>query len=169
MLFLPEKRSLMEIPQSKSKKKRDAEALQKLGIQLIGLTSLQLDSLPLTLELRQAIEEAKRIKSHGATRRQAQLIGKLMRAADAEEIRTAYEILLNAEKGKTASFHHAEQLRQRLLSDDSDALTDFIRMYQPADIQRLRQLIKQAIADRISGENSGAAKALFRFLRFYLS
>ncbi len=155
----------MEEPKSKSQKKRDAEALQNLGVKLIDLTTAKLDSLPLSPELRQAILVAKTIKSHGAVRRQAQLIGKLMRAIDAEALQAAYETLIATDKGQTAIFHQSEQWRQRLLSNDSEALTEFIDTYHPADIQKLRQLIVSAIKAQQSNKDLGASTALFRFIK----
>lgn len=80
---------------SKSARKREAEALQALGVQLVRLREEQLRQLPLTDALSTALREAKKLKSHGAIRRQAQLIGKLMRAADHEAIRSAYHALCN--------------------------------------------------------------------------
>ena len=74
---------------SKSQKKRDADALKKVGVELVALSVDKLDLLPLSEPLRSAILEAKRLKSHGAVKRQAQLIGKLMRSADHDDILAA--------------------------------------------------------------------------------
>ena len=94
----------MEEPISKSQKKREADALQKVGVQLIDLPLTKLDTIPLPENLRQAILDAKLIKSHGAKRRQAQLIGKLMRASDSDAIIEAYEAIVAEESSQTASF-----------------------------------------------------------------
>ncbi|HAT7073278.1 TPA: ribosome-associated protein [Legionella pneumophila] len=150
---------------SKSQKKRDAHYLQDIGIKFIDLSASKLDSLPLPDNLRQAITDARSIKSHGAKRRQAQLIGKLMRAADFEAILAAYEKILEEESSITASFHEIELWRDRLLQDGKDALTEFIDTYQPEDVQQLRQLIKKALDDQMKEKNTGAAKSLFRYLR----
>jgi ribosome-associated protein len=150
---------------SKSQKKREADFLQKMGIKFIELSMAKLDLLPLPENLYKAIVDAKSIKSHGAKRRQAQLIGKLMRAADAEEILAAYTKLLEEDSAVTASFHEVEHWRERLMSEDKEALTAFIETYNPEDIQHLRQLIKKAVDDQKKEQNTGAAKALFRYLR----
>lgn len=155
----------MEESKSKSQKKRDAEALQNLGVKLIGLTIAKLDLLPLSPALRQAILAAKLIKSHGATRRQAQLIGKLMRTIDAEALLAAYQNIIATEKGQTAIFHQAEQWRQCLLTKDSQALTEFIDTYHPTDIQKLRQLITRAVKALQNDKDSGASTALFRLIK----
>ncbi|MCL9683143.1 ribosome biogenesis factor YjgA [Legionella maioricensis] len=155
----------MEEPVSKSQKKREADTLQKMGVAFIDLSLTKLDSLPLTDNLRKAIIDAKSIKSHGAKRRQAQLIGKLMRSADYEAILAAYEQILEEDSAVTANFHEVELWRDKLIQDGKEALTEFIDIHQPEDVQQLRQLIKKAVDDRLKEKNSGAAKALFRYLR----
>lgn len=138
----------MDEPVSKSQKKRDADFLQKMGVKLIDLSLSKLELLPLPENLYKAIIDAKSIKSHGAKRRQSQLIGKLMRAADHEEILAAYERLLEEDKAVTASFHEVEHWRDRLLNEGKEALTAFIEAYQPEEVQHLRQLIKKAVDDQ---------------------
>ncbi len=155
----------MDEPVSKSQKKRDADALQKVGVELVGLSLAKLNTLPLPDNLYKAIMDAKLIKSHGAKRRQAQLIGKLMRAADYEAILEAYEQILEEDSAVTAGFHEVELWRDKLINEGKDALTEFIDSYQPEDVQQLRQLIKKAVDDQLKEKNTGAAKALFRFLR----
>lgn len=155
----------MEEPVSKSQKKRDADFLQKMGVKFIDLSLTKLDALPLSDQLYKAIVDAKSIKSHGAKRRQAQLIGKLMRACDYEAILAAYHQMVEEESAVTASFHEVELWRDKLMSEGNEALTEFIDAYQPDDVQQLRQLIKKAITDKAKEKNTGAATALFRNLR----
>jgi ribosome-associated protein len=155
----------MEDIKSKSQKKREAEDLQKLGVNLLHLTLDKLDTLPLPERLKQAILEAKRIKSHGAIRRQTQLIGKLMRTSDFAAINEAYESIMAQDKAQTADFHVLEHWRDQLIQGGNDALTAFIAEYQPTDIQHLRQLIKKAVDEKKNEKNMGASKALFRYLR----
>jgi ribosome-associated protein len=77
-----------ELKPSKSAKKREYLALQKLGEELITLKESELASLPLDDDLLEAIQEAHRIKARGALRRQKQYIGKLMRFIDPEPLLT---------------------------------------------------------------------------------
>lgn len=80
---------MTELKPSKSARKREYLAAQKLGEELITLKPSELDQLPLDEDLLQAVVEARQIKAHGALRRQKQYIGKLMRELDAEPIRSA--------------------------------------------------------------------------------
>ena len=77
---------------SRTRKKNEARALQRLGKQLVALSTGQLETLALPDELLAAIELARKIRSHGARRRQIQYIGALMRQhIDPHPIETALE------------------------------------------------------------------------------
>lgn len=78
---------MTELKPSKSARKREYLALQKLGEELISLKRTELDSLPLDEGLFEAVMAARQIKAHGALRRQKQYIGKLMRHIDPEPLR----------------------------------------------------------------------------------
>ena len=53
---------------SKSQRKRDAHALQALGVQLVALSAAQLARLELPEALLEAIVAAQRVRSHGRAR-----------------------------------------------------------------------------------------------------
>jgi len=73
--------------------KREYIARQKLGEALIRLQESDLRAMDLDEDLLDALLEAKRLKKHGALRRQKQYIGKLMGRVDPEPIRAALERL----------------------------------------------------------------------------
>ncbi|MFI4905375.1 MAG: ribosome biogenesis factor YjgA [Steroidobacterales bacterium] len=74
---------------SRSARKRQAEALQKLGVALSRMRPAQLLRLQLPEKLLEAILEAQRLRSRVALGRQRQYIGRLMRDIDAEPIERA--------------------------------------------------------------------------------
>jgi ribosome-associated protein len=76
---------------SRTQKKNEAKALQRLGEQLVALPFSQLETMELPDKLLTAIESARKIKSHGARRRQIQYIGALMRHIDPQPIETALD------------------------------------------------------------------------------
>jgi ribosome-associated protein len=76
---------------SRTRKKNEDRALQRLGEQLAALPRVQLAAMELPDELLTAIESARKIKSHGARRRQMQYIGVLMRHIDLQPIQTALD------------------------------------------------------------------------------
>ena len=77
---------------SKSQRKRDAQALQTLGVQLVALSTAQLVRLELPEALHEAVIAAQQMRSYGARTRQMQYIGKVMRQLEPavlSRIRTA--------------------------------------------------------------------------------
>jgi ribosome-associated protein len=71
---------------SRSARKRNAEAMQKLGERLIALKPVQLQRFELPPELLDALLEAHRLRSRAALARQRQYIGRLMRGIDPEPV-----------------------------------------------------------------------------------
>jgi ribosome-associated protein len=86
--FRPGGRGDPETP-SRSQRKRDALALQKLGVALTRLRVTQLATLDLPDQLRAAVLEAQRLRTRPALARQQQYIGKLMRHLDPAPIEQA--------------------------------------------------------------------------------
>jgi ribosome-associated protein len=153
---------------SKSQQKRDADILQDIGIELVKLQSVKLDELPLDEILKSEIIAARKITSHGALRRQYQLIGKLLRAADHEDIIEQFNKIKAEDKSQTANFHMIEKWRDRLIYEGGEALTAFISQYSPEDIQHLRQLVKKAVLEHSKNTSTGASRALFKYIRDYI-
>ncbi|HAF87267.1 MAG: hypothetical protein CMF38_03770 [Legionellaceae bacterium] len=155
--------------QSKSAKKRQAHLLTDIGSELVNWPPAHLESLPLTPMIAEALAHARTLKSHGAKRRQAQLIGKLLRAVDFEALEQAYLAVKASHDAKSVQFHELEHWRRRLLDDTRLALTDWVKAYPTTDVQHLRQLIRKAQQEQQHSAEMHAQRALFRYLRtFYL-
>jgi ribosome-associated protein len=69
---------------SRTQRKNASLELTQLGEQMVDLRAERLAELALPEQLQDAIVEAKRLKSFGAKRRQAQYIGKILRKLDDE-------------------------------------------------------------------------------------
>ena len=110
---------------SRSAKKRQSSALQDLGAELTKLPVSELDRLPLTPDLLEALRLYARISNREGRRRQLQFIGRLMRGVDAGPLAEAIEARRNGQQADAARLHLAEQWREKLLSAaeaDVDAL-----------------------------------------------
>lgn len=140
---------------SKSQVKRDMLALLDLGNQLVELSTDRLKQLPLSETLFEAIRLAKRTTSREGRRRQIHYVGKLMRYADADAIRTQLDIWANGSREQTLAMHRLEALRDLLIKDD-EALTGLLSAYPGADIQQLRTLIR---ASRKEAQSNAALQA----------
>ncbi|MHB1949706.1 MAG: ribosome biogenesis factor YjgA [Gammaproteobacteria bacterium] len=145
---------------SKSQRKRDMQALQKIGETLVGLPDVQLDKIPLSGRLLDAVMEARSLKSFEAKRRQMQYIGKLMRDVDPTPIEEALTKIQFKHQQNKAQFHKIERWRDGLIAEGDKLLEEFLNQYPQTDRQQLRQLIRNA-----QQKKSGADTELFRYLR----
>ena len=112
----------------------------KLGEQLVALKDSELVTMELSADLLNAVRAAARMKSHGARRRQKLLIGKLMRQADAEQIRMQLAALGASDRREKKLFAGAERWRDKLVNDNKQALDDFETHIGASDAE-LRQLL----------------------------
>ena len=100
-------------------------ALKELGEKLIALSESDLGDFSLDEKLHKAIRDAASIKSHGALRRQKQLIAKLLRDVDPEPIRAHLARLTSDVIREKRLFAKAERWRDRLVTDGADAMQEF--------------------------------------------
>lgn len=155
-------------PPSKGELKRHAQSLQELGEALIAAPDSVLDQLPLSEKLRDAIDLARRITSHGALVRQKQYVGKLMRHVDDAPIRAALEAEEASRKHESRRFHAIERWRDRIIAEGEPAIAALLAEQPAFDGDKLRQL---AAGARVEGDTEGsqrAARALFRALNTVL-
>ncbi len=148
---------------SKSQLKREANALQELGEELMELAPADLERIPMEDSLREAILDA-RAMTKGALKRQRQLIGKLMRGTDPEPIIKALAARRQKAMESVRRFHQLEELRDQLIESGDQAMSDVLESYPHADRQQLRQLTRQAQKEATQGKPN-ASRALFRYLK----
>lgn len=137
---------------SRTDLKRESDALQALGEQLLTLRADLLAGLNLSEKLLDALTEVKRITNFEGRRRQMQFIGKLMRKLDDEviaNIRAALQQQKDGSASELAVLHLAEQWREQMLQDTSheQALTNWLQQHPATDAQHLRALVRQARKD----------------------
>jgi ribosome-associated protein len=150
---------------SKSQRKRDMQQLQELGVQLLELTQTELQSLSLPEALLEALSLARRLKSHESRRRQAQLIGKLMRDIDPEPVVTYLELRRRGLQHRTEAFHQLEQWRDQLVAGGDGAIAQLLQRYPEADRSRLRQWVRAAQAAQRQPGSGNPQRKLFRYLQ----
>lgn len=152
-------------PSSRTQLKREMEALQKIGKELIALPENEISSIALPEELRKAILLAHTLKPNEAKRRHLQYIGKLMRTVEVEPIQAAIVKIKYRHSDFSTQFHKVEKWRDRFIAEGDDALQEFILAHPKADRQELRQLIRNAQKDQTNEKNTGGAKTLFRAIQ----
>jgi ribosome-associated protein len=147
---------------SKSQRKKQMLALQKIGEAIVDLSTTELAQIPLEGSLADAVAHARACKTHEARRRQMQFIGKLMRHVDIEPIAAALEkVQLKGQLSK-AKFHQVERWRDRLIAGKDEVVQEFLQKFPAGSSQQLRQLIRNTQKEK---KLAGADTALFRYLR----
>ena len=149
---------------SRSQIKREYLELKELGIQLVALSPGQLQALPLSKKMCDALLAAKGMK-RTALKRQYGHIASLMVNEDVAAIRTALTGVLQPHAGQVAVEHATEYWREELIAGDEDQLTKFIERYPECDRTHLRQLVRNAQKERDLEKPPKSARLLFRYIR----
>jgi ribosome-associated protein len=150
---------------SRTKKKKAALALQRLGEQLVQLSPAQLSELELPDDLLEAVQAAKIIKKHEARRRQMQYIGSLMRQCDSAAIETSLQDLSRQSDAEVRRFKKIERWRDELVNGDDARLQLILDQFPGAEATALTDLVQNArkLSGRDGGQRNG--RKLFRYLR----
>lgn len=162
----PDGVEMREAP-SRSAKKRESAARQKIGESLIKLSPEERRGLPLSEDLLEALSFCDSLSDKEALRRQRQYIGKLMREADTPAIMAALGKMENPHAAQMARFHAAERWREKMLADPIAGAAAFWER-QPGlapDAGAKRDLI--SLAERASQAGSGdpaLKRSLFRLI-----
>ena len=150
---------------SKSQRKREANELLDLAKHLIAMQESRFKQLPLDQDLRDEVEFARNIKSHGARKRQLMTVGKMLRRRDNEELLDAVNNFDQKIRQANARFHLVEAWRDRLVEGNNQVLTELLETTPNANVQTLRQLIRNAKKEATLGKPPSSARKLFKLLR----
>lgn len=149
---------------SRTRIKNEDRELQKLGERLVTLNQAQVSAIDIPQELKDAVIEARGIRSHQAKRRQIQYIGVLMRSMDTAPVIRAFELLEAGVSIRQKKPSGALVWLDRLLAGDDLAFDDVARACPSTDRQKLRQLTRNA--RKASGTPASARSV--KSLRLYL-
>lgn len=160
---------------SKTQVKKALLELQDFGLALLDLPDATLDGLAMPGRLRDALHELRRMHAHGARKRQAQYVGKLLRDADLAPLRRALAAQREGRVLESRVLRQIETWRERLLAGDA-ALADWATAHPRSDLARLRALVRsarreQAVVPDARGGPGGRGRAyreLFQALRAVL-
>ena len=154
---------------SKAQQKREAEAAQALGKELVNLSAAQVktlvDKLDLPDKLCEALLACQSIKAREAHRRQLQYIGKLMRGIELEPIQQQLAQVKLGGQVATAQLHLIERWRDRLLTEGDAAINELQQSYPNTDAAQVQKLIASAHKESDQKQPPRAARLLFKYLR----
>lgn len=152
---------------SKTQLKRESDALQKLGEDLLTLPDSRLNALDMPETLRFALRDCKKITAHGGRRRQLQYIGKLMRQVDPGPYQEAVAAFRLGHAQDQLRLHRLEAVRAELIASDT-ALQQYIDAHAGVDVQQLRSLVRSARKDAAAKPEARSGRGfreLYQFLK----
>ena len=150
---------------NKSQIKRDISVLSELCEEITQLAPAQIERLGLSDQVLSAVMEAAKMPLKGARKRQLKYITGLMRKIDVEPIQESLDKIKAKSAHAARELHQLERWRERLLSDDKQVLTEFLMQYPEADVQHMRQLIRNAKKEIARDNPPKSSRLLFRYLR----
>ena len=127
---------------SKSQRKREADEVRDFARLLTTLPSRKLKKLPLPTEIEDAIKKCPPPSTRGAHKRHLQFIGKLLRKSGLAH--DLMQLVENPESAAPSQQSVHETMRENLLTALPDYVDEFREKYPSADLQRVRQLVRQA-------------------------
>ncbi len=126
---------------SKSRLKRESQAIHKLGKRLTELSTEQLAAIPLDEPVLEAIALAHKIQNkRSALKRHFLFLAKLLRARDTDAIFSAVDNFDRNSQIQIQRHHQAEHWRDQILQQGIEAIELFVARQPNADRQKLRQL-----------------------------
>jgi len=150
---------------SKSQLKRDSHALQEMGKQLVEMPEGKLQKFDLPENLKDAIYEARRLKSREAKRRHLQYIGKLMRISNTDVIQETLDMMNHQSQTYRQHFKQLEDWRDRIIQEGNGGIEAFIDAYPEGDRQQLRNLQRQANREVELKKAPTASRKIFSYIR----
>lgn len=174
-LMNPRKEAVDSEQPSRSAKKRESLALQKLGEELTTLAPAERQSLDLPPELAAALAELDGIRDREARRRQKQFIGKIMRDVDAAAIARTLASRQSRKAQRSEWLVVAKNYTELLLNSPEKDLNRVLKRFlgftipgmlgerQPEVLKNLRELVRKARGQRQTSpaETAQASKELF--------
>ena len=150
---------------SKTQRKKECDDILVLGERLIVLNKEELDQINMDDELRDAIEEAQRIKSNNALKRQKHFIAKIIRGLGDETLTSQLERVLHKHDIYNADFKRMEKWRDNIIENGDKAINAFIEEHPQADRSRLRQLVRNADKEKKNNKPPAAYRQIFKYIR----
>jgi ribosome-associated protein len=157
-----------ELPPSRSRQRRDALEVFALAETLAALSDAQLARVSLDEDLLAEVQRTRAVTSHIARKRATQFLARQLRKLDDETIapiRAALAHDRTKAHHEAAMLHRLETWRDRLIADGDAALDELLALHPAADRQHLRQLARNARAERDRQKPLHAYRELFRALR----
>lgn len=150
---------------NKTQIKKEIAALFDLGEEMSELSQTQLNSFELPENIRKAVIEVSGMPQKGARKRLLKYIAGQLHKIDAEPIFETMARIKNKSAHAIREHHMAERWRDKLVTEGNEAMTEFLYEQPGADVQQLRQLVRNAKKEQEASKPPKSARMLYRYLK----
>ena len=155
---------------SKTDIKKEVKELQEFAAQLTKLGKSQRAKLSASETLQEGFKLADKISNKpDALRRHMQYMTKVLRDEDLEVLQKEYTLLTSPNQISDQQMQKIELQRVKLLEQGNEAVSDFVAQYPNVEVQKLRQLIRQAKKEVEKEKPAKNYKELFQFIKNVLA
>ncbi len=153
---------------SKSQRKREARDVFLLARELVEMKQSTLNNIISSVDLSEdivfEIVKARKIKSHGARKRETQFLSKMLRHIESDSLHMAIAEPKEFAQIETRRQHRLEQWRDALIANGDQALHLLCQLNTEIDRQQCRQLIRNARREAEQNKPPASSRSLFRLL-----
>ncbi len=150
---------------NKTQIKKEMAALFDLGQELSQLSLSQLHTFELPEIVRNSVIQVSGMPHKGARKRLLKYIAGQLHKMDIEPIQENMARIKNTSAHAVREHHMAERWRDDLIDRDNEALTELLDELPHADIQHLRQLIRNSKKEIEASKPPKSARMLYRYLK----
>jgi ribosome-associated protein len=150
---------------NKTQIKKEFAELFALGETLSKLSPPQLNGLELPENIRKAICEVGDMPHKSARKRLLKYIAGQLHKIDVDPIQEKLDRVLNKSAHSVREHHITEQWRDKLIQEGNEALTDLFDEQPAADLQQIRQLLRNIKKETETNKPPKSSRLLYRYLK----
>jgi len=150
---------------NKTQLKKDIAELFALGETMSKLSPPQLNSLELPENIRKAISEVGDMPHKGARKRLLKYIAGQLHKIDIDPVQEKLDRIQNKSAHSVREHHITEHWRDKLIHEGNEALTELFDEQPIADLQQIRQLLRNIKKETETGKPPKSTRLLYRYLK----
>ena len=150
---------------NKTQIKKEIAALFDLAETLSKLSQVQLTALELPEKIHNAIIEVAGMPHTGARKRLLKYIAAQFHKIDVSPIQEKLARIQNKSAHSVREHHIVENWRDKLINGGNDALTELFDEQPNADLQQIRQLLRNIKKETDSNHPPKSSRLLYRYLK----
>jgi len=150
---------------NKTQIKKDIAELFALGETMSKLSPPQLNSLELPENIRKAISEVGDMPHKGARKRLLKYIAGQLHKIDIDPVQEKLDRIQNKSAHSVREHHITEHWRDKLIHEGNEALTELFDEQPIADLQQIRQLLRNIKKETETGKPPKSTRLLYRYLK----